>query len=163
MQQMRRRKIDLLLFSKKKAFLPFHAGRQPMIDAYEIEQNTRLVIGHFDDFVNKTDLDAIDRNMDPGFMDHDGPGGRVVDLAADRAMMAKMHQMFPDLRVEVKDSVAQGDKVVVRNLWTGTNAETGKRVEFHGFVMWRIEHGKIAERWATVTPMQEITAKALEW
>jgi predicted ester cyclase len=59
--------------------------------------------------------------------------------------------------------VAQGDKVVVRNLWTGTNAETGKRVEFHGFVMWRIEHGKIAERWATVTPMQEITAKALEW
>jgi predicted ester cyclase len=134
-----------------------------MRDSYDLEQNTRLVIGHFDDFVNNRDLDAIDRNLDEGFVDHDGPGGRIVDRAADRAMMAKMHQMFPDLRVVVKDSVAQGDKVVVRNLWTGTNAQTGQRVAFHGFVMWRIASGKIAERWATVTPMHEITAQALAW
>jgi len=134
-----------------------------MSPAHDLEQNTRLVIGHFNEFVNNKDLDAIDRNVDAAFVDHDGPGGRVVDRAADRAMMAKMHQMFPDLRVDVKDSVAQGDKVVVRNVWTGTNAETGQRVECHGFVMWRIAAGKIAERWATVTPMHELTAQALEW
>jgi hypothetical protein len=29
--------------------------------------------------------------------------------------------------------------------------------------MWRIASGKIVERWATVTPMHEITAQALEW
>jgi predicted ester cyclase len=78
-------------------------------------------------------------------------------------MMARMHQLFPDLHVAVKDAVAQNDKVVVRNLWTGTNAQTGQRVEFHGFVMWRIAAGKIVERWATVTPMHEVTAQALEW
>jgi hypothetical protein len=29
--------------------------------------------------------------------------------------------------------------------------------------MWRIANGKIAERWATVTPMHEVTAQALGW
>jgi ketosteroid isomerase-like protein len=63
----------------------------------------------------------------------------------------------------VKDCIAQSDKVVVRNLWTGTNARTGQRMEFHGFVLWRIAGGKIAERWATVTALQEITQRALDW
>jgi predicted ester cyclase len=128
-----------------------------------VEANTRLVLDHFEAFVNSKDLGAIDRNLAAGFVDHDGPGGRVVDRAADRAMMAKMHKMFPDLRVVVKDAVAQSDKVVVRNLWTATDAQSGRRIEFHGFVMWRIAAGKIVERWATVTPMHEITAQALEW
>jgi predicted ester cyclase len=129
----------------------------------DVEENTKLVLRHFEDFVNRKDLDAINRNMDPGFVDHDGPAGREVDRAADRAMMAKLHQLFPDLHVAVKDSVAQGDKVVVRNLWTATNAQSGQRVEFHGFVMWRIASGRIVERWATVTPIHEVTAQALEW
>jgi predicted ester cyclase len=129
----------------------------------DTEANIRLVVGHFEDFVNNKDLEAIERNLDAGFVDHDGPGGRVVDRAADRAMMARMHQMFTDIHVIVKDVVAQGDKVVVRNLWTGTNAQTGQRVEFHGFVMWRIAAGKIVERWATVTPMRALTAEALNW
>jgi predicted ester cyclase len=134
-----------------------------MSPAQDLENNTLLVLGHFEDFVNKRDLDAIDRNMDAGFVDHDGPEGRVVDRAGDRIMMAKMHEIFPDLRVVVKDVVAQGDKVVCRNLWTGTHAQTGRHIEFHGFVMWRIAAGRIAERWATVTPMHEITARALDW
>ncbi len=134
-----------------------------MDPAQDVKANTKLVLDHFEDFVNNKDLDAIDRNMAIGFVDHDGPGGRVVDRAADRAMMAKMHELFPDLRVVVKDVVAEGDKVVVRNLWTGTRAETGQRMEFHGFVMWRISSGKIVERWATVTPMHEATAQAMDW
>ena len=74
-----------------------------------------------------------------------------------------MHTLFGDLAVEVRDAVAEGDKVVVRNVWTGTNSATGQRMEFHGFVMWRIADGKIVERWATVTPFQELAAATLEW
>ena len=99
--------------------------------------------------MNRRDLDAIDRKMSHAFVDHDGPGGRQVDLAGDRTMMEKMRQMFPGLQVVVLDAVAQGDKVVVRNRWTATQVQTGRAIEFHGFVMWRIEAGKIAERWAT--------------
>jgi predicted ester cyclase len=121
-----------------------------------------LVIGHFEDFVNKKDLAAIDRNMSADFFDHDGPGGKPTDRDGDRAMMAAMHKAFPDLHVEVKDSVAEGDRVMVRNVWTGTDAETGKHLEFHGFVLWRIANGKIVERWATVTQPREVNA-ALSW
>ena len=135
----------------------------PNPDPSELERNTRFVTGHFDDFVNRRDLGAVDRNLLPDFLDHDGPGGAKVDRERDRAMMAGMHAMFPDLRVEVRDAVAQGDKVAVRNVWTGTDAGTGRRVEFHGFVMWRVAGGKIAERWATVTPMHEMAAAALDW
>jgi predicted ester cyclase len=127
-----------------------------MSDVPEIERNTRLVTGHFEDFVNRKDLDAIARNMAADFLDHDGPGNHAVGVAEDRAMMARMHATFPDLHVAVLDSVAQGDRVVVRNQWTGTHADTGRRMECHGFVMWRIAGGKIAERWATVTPMQPV-------
>ena len=129
----------------------------------DLERNVRLIVGHFEDFVNKKDLSAIDRNVAADFLDHDGPGGALTDRAGDRAMMARMHALFPDLRVEVRDAVAQGDKVVVRNVWTGTNAETGQRVEFHGFVLWRIADGKIAERWATVTPMKTLAAETFQW
>ena len=133
-----------------------------MHTAAELEENTRLVIDHFEAFVNRKDLDAIQRNLDPAFLDHDGPGGRAADRAADRAMMARMHAAFPDLQVTVLDAVAQGDKVVVRNRWTGTNAQTGQPMEFHGFVMWRIAGGKIVERWATVTPMHEVAFESRE-
>ena len=127
------------------------------------EWNTQFVVRHFDDFVNNRDLSAIDRNMHPDFLDHDGPGGMDANRAADRAMMAAMHARFPDLRVEVRDTIAQDDKVVVRNRWTATDAQTGVRVEFHGFVLWRIADGKIAERWASVTPLHEATARDLVW
>ena len=134
-----------------------------MTEHTRLEHNKAIVVGHFDDFVNKKDLAAIYRNMADDFYDHDGPGGKPTDREGDKAMMAEMHTLFPDLLVEVKDVLAEGDKVMVRNVWTGTDSRTGRRIEFHGFVLWRIADGKIAERWATVTPFQELAATTLEW
>lgn len=131
--------------------------------AERLARNKALVVGHFEDFVNRQDLSAIDRNMTVDFFDHDGPGGRPIDREGDRRMMAAMFKAMPDLKVEVLTAVAEGDKVVVRNRWTGAYAATGQKMEFHGFVMWRIEEGKIAERWATVTPLHEFVATDLEW
>ena len=128
-----------------------------------LARNRALVVGHFEDFVNRRDLSAIDRNMTADVFDHDGPGGRPIDREGDRRMMAAMLKAMPDLKVEVLDAVAEGDRVVVRNRWTGADASTGQRIEFHGFVMWRIEGDKIAERWATVTPLHELVAASLDW
>ena len=55
---------------------------------------------------------------------------------------------FPDLHVQIEDMIAEDDKVVVRNHWTATNMETGKRTEFRGIVIWRIANRKLVERWA---------------
>jgi predicted SnoaL-like aldol condensation-catalyzing enzyme len=132
-------------------------------DAAQLERNRRFVIDHFEDFVNNKDLDAIYRNMAADFLDHHGPGGKPTDREGDRAMMAAMQKRMPDLHVEVVDSLADGDKVMVRNVWTGTDSTTGKRMEFHGFVLWRLADGKIVERWATVTPATELVGESVQW
>jgi predicted ester cyclase len=153
---------------------PKSAGADPA-------RNRRFVIDHFEDFVNRRDLGAVDRNMSAKFVDHDlahswrlmpsNPistsssisTGKPTDRDGNREMMAALHKNFPDLRVEVRDSIAEGDLVAVRNVWSYTDAKTGKRMEFHGFVLWRIADGKLVERWATITPAQELNATTLEW
>jgi predicted ester cyclase len=47
-------------------------------------------------------------------------------------------KQVPDLTVEVRDVIADGDKVVVRAVWLGTDAVSHRKVEFHGFVQWRV-------------------------
>ena len=118
-------------------------------------QMKELVRQHFEDFVNNQKAEVIRRNMIPEFFDHDGPDGKPTGVEGDEAMMRQMYQIFPDLRISIEDMIAEGDKVVCRNRWEGTNAKTGRRMEFHGFVEWRFEGDKIAERWATVTPPAE--------
>ena len=69
-------------------------------------------------------------------------------------MMLGMYKAMPDLHVTIEDMIAEGDKVVCRNIWRWTDA-SGKKMQFQGFVLWRFEGDRIAERWATVTAPTE--------
>jgi hypothetical protein len=121
------------------------------------DEMKRFVEAHFEEFVNNRNAGVIHKNMTPDFYDHDGPGSKPADAARDEQMMRSMYELMPDLRVTVEETVAQNDKIVCRNVWRWTDRSTGKPMEFHGFVLWRFEDGKIAERWATVTPPAEET------
>jgi predicted ester cyclase len=120
-----------------------------------LSEMKQLVVDHFDDFVNKRNAGVIHKNMSSTFYDHDGPGGKPTGIDGDERMMLKMYEAMPDLRITIEEIVAEGDKVVCRNIWQWTAIASQKPMEFHGFVMWRIEGEKIAERWATVTPPSE--------
>jgi predicted ester cyclase len=120
------------------------------------EEMKSFVRRHFEDFVNNQRAEVIRDNMTPGFYDHDGPGGKPAGIQVDEEMMRGMYALLPYLHITIEEMVAEGDKVICRNRWNGTNAQTGKRMEFHGFVEWRFEGDKIAERWATVTPPAEV-------
>jgi predicted ester cyclase len=115
------------------------------------EQMKKVVRDHFEEFVNKKNAAVIHKNMTRDFLDHDGPGGKPTDVDGDEQMMLGMHKAMPDLRLTIEDMIAEGDKVVCKNVWRWTD-KAGKRMAFHGFVLWRFEGDKIAERWATVTP-----------
>ena len=110
---------------------------------------------HFEDFVNNRKAHVIHENMTADFYDHDGPGGKPTDAKGDEAMMLGMYKAMPGLRVTVLDMIAEGDKVMCRNIWRWTNPASGQKMQMHGFVLWRFEGDKIAERWATVTPPAE--------
>jgi len=120
-----------------------------------LDQMKQFVRSHFEEFVNKRNVAVIRTNMTPDFCDHDGPGGEPTGVDGDELMMIAMYRSMPDLRVTVEDMVAEDDKVICRNIWRWTDTASGKKMQFHGFVLWRFEGGKIAERWATVTPPAE--------
>lgn len=69
--------------------------------------------------------------------------------------MLGMYKSMPDLRITILDMIAEGEKVVCRNVWRWTNPASGQKMQMRGFVLWRFEGDKIAERWATVTPPAE--------
>ena len=119
------------------------------------DEMKQFVASHFEEFVNGRNAAVIHTNMTPDFYDHDGPGGKPADRKADEQMMLNMYRMMPDLRIGIEDMVAEGDKVVCRNVWRWTDTATGKQMQFQGFVCWRFDGSKIAERWATVTPPLE--------
>jgi predicted ester cyclase len=121
----------------------------------EMKRKVRL---HFEDFVNNRKAEVIRTNMAPDFYDHDGPGGKPTDVAGDERMMRQMYERMPDLRLTIEDLIAEGDKVVCRNIWRWTDPESGEKMGFRGFILWRFEGEKIAERWATVTqPVEDLS------
>jgi predicted ester cyclase len=123
-----------------------------------LDQMKNFVRDHFEDFVNRRKAGVIHSNMTPDFLDHDGPGGKPTGIDGDEQMMRGMYKAMPDLRLTIEDMIAEGDKVMCRNIWRWTDPTSGKRMQLHGFVLWRFEGTKIAERWATVTPPAEGTA-----
>jgi len=120
-----------------------------------LEEMKQFVRDHFEDFVNKRNAAVIHKNMTSDFHDHDGPGGKPTDVAGDEQMMVGMYKVLPDLHLTIEDMIAEGDKVVCRNIWHWTDTASGKKMQFHGFVLWRFDGNKIAERWATVTSPAE--------
>jgi hypothetical protein len=89
--------------------------------------------------VNRKNLDIGKVNFAPEFVDHgaDVPPGTP---GPDDAMqyVGGAYKKFSDLHVEILDLIAEDDRVVVRNWWTGTEAASGAKYEFSGIVIWRI-------------------------
>jgi predicted SnoaL-like aldol condensation-catalyzing enzyme len=114
------------------------------------EQMKGLVRQHLEDFVNKQDLSAADRNFGPEYQEHgtDVPADYPPGPDGPKKYLAAAFKRFPDIRVTIEDIIAEGDRVVVRNTWRATDGQSNQKVEFGGIVIWRIAHGQLVERWA---------------
>jgi predicted ester cyclase len=99
------------------------------------------------DALGKGNLDAAQRVLAP-------------DLKAGAAKSAKQaKQGLPDVRVELEDMIAEGDKVVARWTAIGTHRRagkhdffgsvkgTGKQLNVEGITILRFERGKVVETW----------------
>jgi predicted SnoaL-like aldol condensation-catalyzing enzyme len=115
-----------------------------------------FVRNHFEEFVNRKNLDIGNVNFAPEFADHgaDVPRGTPPGPAGAIQYVGGAYKKFPGIHVEILDLIAEDDKVVVRNHWTGTEAATGTKFEFSGIVIWRIAHRQLVERWAYLTSPQ---------
>jgi predicted SnoaL-like aldol condensation-catalyzing enzyme len=115
-----------------------------------IEQNKEFVRRHFEEFVNRKNLDIANRNFAPEYQEHgtDAPPDYPPGPEGPKRYLAAAFKRFPDIHVTIQDIVAEGDKVVVRNIWRATDTANGRRIEFGGIVIWRMTNGQLAERWA---------------
>jgi predicted SnoaL-like aldol condensation-catalyzing enzyme len=109
-----------------------------------------FIRNHFEEFVNRKNLRIGEVNFAPEFVDHgaDVPPGTPPGPAGAIQYVASALKKVPDLRVAMEDVIAEDDKVVVRNRWTGTDDASEQRLEFSGIVIWRIANRRIVERWA---------------
>lgn len=122
-----------------------------------LDEMKDLVRRHDDDIINKHDLSALERDLAPNLIDHAaGPDGEPGPAGA-RAWLSTVFAAFPDVGATIEDVIAENDRVVIRKVWSGTHegtfmgvAPTGRSVRFEGIVIWRIENGKLAERWAQI-------------
>jgi predicted SnoaL-like aldol condensation-catalyzing enzyme len=109
-----------------------------------------FIRNHFEEFVNKKNVQIGNVNLAANFVDHgaDVPPGMLPGPAGAIQYVSGALKKFPDLHVQIEDMIAEDDKVVVRNHWTATDAQSGEEVQFRGIVIWRIAKRKIVERWA---------------
>jgi ketosteroid isomerase-like protein len=119
-----------------------------------LEAMKAFIRDHFEEFVNRKNLDIADVNFAADFLDHgaDVPPGTPAGPVGAKQYVGNALKKFPDMRVTIEDMVAEGDKVVVRNTWRATDPQSGGALQFGGIVIWRIRAGKIVERWAYLEP-----------
>lgn len=113
-------------------------------------ESREFIRNHFEEFVNRKNVDIGNVNFAPHFVDHgtDVPPGIPPGPAGAIQYVAGALKRFPNLHVQIEDMIAEDDRVVVRNHWTATEVQTGNKLEFRGIVIWRIAARQIVERWA---------------
>jgi steroid delta-isomerase-like uncharacterized protein len=77
--------------------------------------------------------------------------------AAMKEIFGRLHTAFPDLHIEIEDLIAEGDKVVSRNVVTGTHRgefmglpATGTSVRYDEVFVVRFDDGHVVETWGVV-------------
>ncbi len=134
--------------------------------AADPEANKLLIRSYIGEMWNKHQPSAADRFVATDFIEHNPrlPSG----LAGRKQFVATVLAAFSDYHGEIQDLVAEGDKVVARIQWTGTNDSpyegrppTGNKLVFSTSDFFRIENGKIAEHWDVVETLARAVALGL--
>jgi predicted ester cyclase len=120
------------------------------------EQNKALVARVFEELINKRNFAQVPEFFVPDFKRHD-IGRLFPDRFGSESTKDHVSMLIagiPDLRMELIDVFAEGDRVCVRYVAYGTHTGellgkhgTGKSVRWEGINIYRMADGKIAETW----------------
>jgi steroid delta-isomerase-like uncharacterized protein len=121
------------------------------------EQNKDLAHRFHMDIFQEGRADVADEILTGDFRWHGSMAPPAAGPEGVKQMASTIIGAFPDRRIMHHDTIAEGDKVLIRWSMTGTHegeltgiAPTGKSVTITGFDFFRIEGGKIAEMWQEV-------------
>jgi len=130
----------------------------PVARAARAQQNTAVVLAFLDTVFNKHDVDlAFKLYVGPEYRQHNPlvPDGREGAIAG---LTRLTHETYPEIRQEVKRTVAQGDLVTVhtRHIRNAADRDSGRGQAL--IDIFRLEHGHIVEHWDVVEEIPEKSA-----
>lgn len=116
--------------------------------------NKELVRRFYQEVYVNWNMALADDVISPQFISHDWPEGGPTGPKAFRDYYSAIRSAVADARYEVDDLIAEGDRVVVRWRLLGTHkgafrgiAPTGRPITLKGIAIYRVERGKLVERW----------------
>ena len=125
------------------------------------EQNKALVRQMVEEIFNRGNMSRADEFLAPDFVEREElPPGIPRDREGVKQLTTMLRSAFPDFKATIDDIVAEGDKVVIRQTWSGTHKgefmgvpPTGKSVSFGVIDIIRIAGGKFVEHWGQMDRM----------
>jgi predicted SnoaL-like aldol condensation-catalyzing enzyme len=131
-------------------FILFLAAPLALAADTDLAKNKALVLSFWKDVFIAKNVDAAPRYLRPDFVEHNPrmPPGLKGFQDTFRQAFAQTPANF---KVEVTQSVAEGDRVVTYTQYSGTDPQ-GKPFTSTSFDMFRIQGGLIAEHWAQMPP-----------
>lgn len=85
------------------------------------EQNKEACREFMQRVFNEHDMSFAEKMISDAFVDHSPMPGMAGDKASTVEMFRQMNERFSDMRSEILDMVASGNKVMVRSRSTGTD------------------------------------------
>ena len=114
------------------------------------QQNTAVVLAFLDTVFNKHEVEqAFKLYVAPQYRQHN-PAMADGHAAAMQALTHYTHDLYPEIRQEVKRTVAQGDLVAVHSRYLKHAADRDGGQGQAAVDIFRLEHGKIVEHWDVV-------------
>jgi predicted SnoaL-like aldol condensation-catalyzing enzyme len=138
----------------------------PAARAADVEANKKLVRTVIEEVFNKRQPAEMDRFLVADFVEHNPnlPQG----LEGRKKFVSAVLAGFSDYRGEIVEILAEGDKVVVRIQWSGTQdgpflglPPSGNKVRFATADFFRIANGKLVEHWDVVDSLPRAVALGL--
>ena len=123
-----------------------------------VEQNKALFRRFVEEVFNKGNVSTIDEFLAPNFVEREVlPPGTPSGREGVKQLTMMFRTAFPDFNVSIDDMIAEGDKIVARTTWSGTQKgefmgipSSGKRVSFDVIDIIRISEGKGVEHWGVM-------------
>jgi predicted ester cyclase len=122
------------------------------------EDNKANVRRFTEEGVNQGNVAVFDELCASNWVYHDPSFPNVRTLEDYKRFITETHSAFPDFHVTIEDVIAEGDQVVLRSTWRGTNTgdivtpmplyPTGKQVTVTGITIVRFAGGKGVEVWS---------------
>ena len=120
------------------------------------EENKKIIKYYLLEIINGRKLELLGEVFPEKFVRHDlnDSTDHWMTVADQKKRLSDLFEAFPDFQYTVSDIIAEEDKVVVRALFQGSQKNTfmktessGNRVNLSEIIFYRLEHGKIVERW----------------